>query len=694
MTSDKLRKYLAYYQKTLREEPDNIEARLRLAAIFRDMGREAHAVEEYVTAAKLLAREGLPLEAIAACKAVLELEPQHTETQLFLARLYARVPDVAGGTARIARPVEVEPNASRRGSGPHQTADASQAGAHNDDQPITLSQPKRTATPSRDLPFQRAAESRTEDETTVAPSGLIEPESPTEEHEDQTAVADRPVREADISAEFEPTRRADAAELPDLEEFRITEEQDTTRPAASAHQIPDRMTVEMPPSDRESVLSAMAGSSSNQDADDAEMRTTLDVDDDDILAGDVIEATEAPTDERAPERTRKATMRLDQHTQATRLQRKQTMAGLPGVTDDPDTAELEGLDGGEWQETFEVGVFDMESLQLDRESTGDWDDLSFLDDLDEPNTEELAGRSEVDDESAFLSVDRSDLPEIPLFSQLEPHVFMQLLRIIDFKEVPAGTAIVEPGRTKRSLFVIVRGTTAVSRRLDDGSVVELARMSEGEFFGEFALLTGRSQMATVSAQNDVALLEISEEVIERLATEKPDIWDILWDFYHARMLNNLLASSTIFRSLDDRQRNALVDRFALEEVPAGELLLGKGEHDYDLYLICHGEVRVERPRMGDQPETIDTLREGEFLGLISSAEEEPVVANLRAVEDATLLVLPGNEFRRVMRQNPLVEREVRRMVRERKATAGQYTSGVTSYAELGVAPRRQADSAE
>src|SRR5690554_7440052 len=72
MTSSKLRKYLAYYQKTLREEPENIEARLRLAAVFRDMGREAHAIEEYATASRLLAREGLALEAIAACKAILE----------------------------------------------------------------------------------------------------------------------------------------------------------------------------------------------------------------------------------------------------------------------------------------------------------------------------------------------------------------------------------------------------------------------------------------------------------------------------------------------------------------------------------------------------------------------------------------------------------------------------------------------
>ena len=112
MSSEKLRKYLAYYQRVLKAEPENIEARLRLAAIFREMGKEAHAVEEYVAASKLLAKEGLPLEAIAACKAVLELEPNHTEIQYFLARLFAQVPDAMGNSARVARPWPTSPRST------------------------------------------------------------------------------------------------------------------------------------------------------------------------------------------------------------------------------------------------------------------------------------------------------------------------------------------------------------------------------------------------------------------------------------------------------------------------------------------------------------------------------------------------------------------------------------------------------
>ncbi len=698
MTSKKLRKYLAYYQKTLREEPDNIEARLRLAAIFRDMGREAHAVEEYVTASKLLAREGLPLEAIAACKAVLEMEPQHTETQLFLARLFARVPDAAGGTARIARPVESDSSSGRIAA---DDARESSSRAGSAAQPITLSKPKQPESPheAETAVSNSGLIEHSEDEpTAVSNSGLVELAEDEPTAVSNSGLIETPQEDGEPQeAPLEETRQAGATDLPDLEDLRVTEEREETQQLGAISRrnnsvSPDedtRSTVEMEATDRESVLQAMAGAPRRDDQSD--LRTTIDVDDDDIVAEEILAAPPAPNREDDPERTRNQTPPIGADVPP-RQERLSTEFGLPSIKDGPVTTEIEASEEDGWQETFEVGVFDMESLRLDRESSGNWDDLSFLDELDEPDTAELAAAMASPGESSLLSVSRSDLPEIPLFSKLEPSVFMQLLRHMDLKEVDAGEPIVTPGRTERSLFVVVRGTAVVTRLLDDGSRVELARMGEGEFFGEFALLTGRSQMATVSAHTEMALLEVRQDVLDIIAEDHPQIWDVLWDFYYARMLNNLLASSTIFRSLTDEQRHELADKFTLEEVPGGDLLLGEGEQDFDLYLICHGEVRVEREVGGGLPQEIDTLREGEFVGLISSAEEEPVVANLRATSDTTVLVLAGSEFRRVMKQNPRIEREVRQVVRERKAMTGRYTSGVMSYAELGIA--HHADSAD
>ena len=672
------------------------------------MGREAHAVDEYVTAAKLLAREGLPLEAIAACKAVLELEPKHTETQLFLARLYARVPDAGSVTSRVARPLETEQSGLRRklseSSSLESGSDTAKARSQDDSaEPITLSRPKggEESRPEPDSLLDYGPDEETAVREHV-PREVLEGPPP-------DATSSREV--SGPKAVLDQTRQAEPGDLPNLDEMRIPEEREETQPLGAVDrgepdadpdsdteplpgdEIPDdlvdpntddRSTVEMAASDRQSVLQ-QAVSGESQGEDHTDLRTTIDVDEGDIVES---EAADPPASVHQ-ERTRQATPPLGREFEASRQSRDPTAHGLPSVGDEPDTAELEGPEGGAWEETFEVGVFDMESLRLDRESTGDWDDLSFLDELEEPDTDEFGGVGSAGEarRSSMMSVSRSELPDIPLFSQLEPELFMRLLRVIDLGHVGQGKPVVGPQHPSQSLYVIVRGRATVTRRLDDGTVVELAELGEGEFFGEFGLLTGRNQMATVRASTDVSLLEVRREVIDRVAEKHPEIWDVLWQFYYARMLNNLLASSNIFRSLDMTERRRLAQKFELHKVEAGQLLLGEGDHDHDLYLICHGQIRVEREVSGGGPSReIDTLREGEFVGLISSVEEEPVVANLRATSDVTVLALAGAEFRRVIDRHPQVEREVRRTVRERKDIAGQYTSGVTSYAELGLAP--------
>lgn len=106
MTPEQLKKFLVYYRKRIERNPENVEARLRLATVFREMGQRPRAIEQYEAAAQLLDDQGLALEAIAACKAILELDPSRVEAQYFLARLYAQTPDATDTSARVAQPVE------------------------------------------------------------------------------------------------------------------------------------------------------------------------------------------------------------------------------------------------------------------------------------------------------------------------------------------------------------------------------------------------------------------------------------------------------------------------------------------------------------------------------------------------------------------------------------------------------------
>lgn len=70
--------------------PQDLKARRQLADLYKAAGRVAHAVAEYQSLAGAYAAQGLLFRAIATCKQILTLDPQHEETHKTLASLYAQ----------------------------------------------------------------------------------------------------------------------------------------------------------------------------------------------------------------------------------------------------------------------------------------------------------------------------------------------------------------------------------------------------------------------------------------------------------------------------------------------------------------------------------------------------------------------------------------------------------------------------
>jgi CRP-like cAMP-binding protein len=86
----KLEKAADVYREVLDADPKDVGIRQKLAEVLRRAGQVAEAVERYGEVAERFARDGLLIKAIAICKTILELDPQHGATQAMLADLYGR----------------------------------------------------------------------------------------------------------------------------------------------------------------------------------------------------------------------------------------------------------------------------------------------------------------------------------------------------------------------------------------------------------------------------------------------------------------------------------------------------------------------------------------------------------------------------------------------------------------------------
>jgi CRP-like cAMP-binding protein len=99
------------------------------------------------------------------------------------------------------------------------------------------------------------------------------------------------------------------------------------------------------------------------------------------------------------------------------------------------------------------------------------------------------------------------------------------------------------------------------------------------------------------------------------------------------------------------------------DVPAGTALTHEGRHEGYFFVIVSGSVRIER-----RGETINTLRDGDFLGEIALLDGGPRTATAIAETPCRLLVLTYQRFQQLLDTAPEVRtailEEVGRRFRE------------------------------
>ena len=107
---------------------------------------------------------------------------------------------------------------------------------------------------------------------------------------------------------------------------------------------------------------------------------------------------------------------------------------------------------------------------------------------------------------------------VPLFARLEAAAIADLVDMLSARTVPAGTTIVRKGDRADAMYLIASG--AVDVDLAGGKV---ARLEEGSFFGEMALLFQGPRSATVTAARSTDLLILDAEDFRRLLDRLPDV---------------------------------------------------------------------------------------------------------------------------------------------------------------------------
>jgi cAMP-dependent protein kinase regulator len=247
------------------------------------------------------------------------------------------------------------------------------------------------------------------------------------------------------------------------------------------------------------------------------------------------------------------------------------------------------------------------------------------------------------------------LPRFPLLSELARDPFLTVVRSIRLRRYVPGQALVREGEAGEAVYLLIRGRVEVTKRRGDGGAVRLAELSDGDIFGEMALVTASPRVATVTAVEPVDVFELPRTVLERLGADAAELQSALSRQVCERMLSNLMNLSPLFRAVPPDQRGALLTRFQTRMVEEQEVIIHEGELGRGLFIVLDGLVQVTRRRDGRRHD-LDWLREGDTFGEISLLRGTPAMATCAASRRTLLMFLPREEFEALLRRHPEVAR--------------------------------------
>lgn len=271
--------------------------------------------------------------------------------------------------------------------------------------------------------------------------------------------------------------------------------------------------------------------------------------------------------------------------------------------------------------------------------------------------EQLLEQAKQQSERALEGFTRSDgpLPAAPLFSSLERQPLSAFLRIFEVTLVARGKAVLEEGSLGSEAYVVARGELEVTKKAaGSGSAIQLARLGGGALVGEMALLSRAPRAATVSACRPTLLLVANKQGLDAAVRASPDLGREFAEHCRRRMLDNLVKTSSMLRSVNPAERADLVQRFTIRTFEPGQALVSQGKPSEGLFLLASGQVSIVHQEGKDDRTVVAQLGPGEVLGEVALVLRRPAIADAVAYHPTVTLFLPRERFLETMRAHPKV----------------------------------------
>ena len=297
------------------------------------------------------------------------------------------------------------------------------------------------------------------------------------------------------------------------------------------------------------------------------------------------------------------------------------------------------------------------------------------------------------------------LSKVPLLQKLSSAERAQLAAALTEQQFPAGAPVVREGEEGSTFYLIKEGQAKVTKAGPDGAQADLAVLNESDYFGEQALVNNSRRMASITALTPLTLLCMTREefaslfgsdrlgisFVKRAAVSAESYGEgkkgedgsdpnrlapsthqaqAVKDERQRSVLLQAVSGNLLFASLTEDQRQVVVDRLWLREVPAQSTIIKQGDPGDHFYVVergCfdifvtpkpssspshHSAASPTSPTLLSPPQPVKVAERGpaESFGELALLYNAPRAATVVAREDSAVWVLSRWTFRRIVTQ--------------------------------------------
>jgi len=200
-------------------------------------------------------------------------------------------------------------------------------------------------------------------------------------------------------------------------------------------------------------------------------------------------------------------------------------------------------------------------------------------------------------------------------------------------------------------------------------------LRQGEFFGEGSMLTGQARNASTRTQTAAVVLEVPEQVMQRLMEIVPSIHTYFEQRNNERSITSVLKRLALFQGIADNDLRWLANKIQFKYYDRGEQLFAENSGGRVLQVILEGFVKVARRTTqglgrNKTDERIMAYRQsGDYFvgGLDLAGDGRPVAAI--AINRVYVAEIPQQEMLLVLARYPLLSQRFHKRLHEYASSA-------------------------